>query len=453
MENQTGDEKPSWFRYLPDVLRKRIARSPLLKKIVGNTSWLVSERVLNLGIRFFVGVWVVRFLGPESYGVYSYALSFVGIFMAVAALGLDQIVVRNISRESTEDAEILGTALLLRIAGASITMAIIAAILVPLESDWQTRLYILIVSGQLVFKSTDVFAFWFRAQINSRFVVWVKSAVSLLYAGGQVGLIYIGADVFYFVVLVTVQSLMTAVGLLVVYRVYGPPFGFRLRFGKGQAVRLLRDSWPLIASALMVSAYMKIDQVMVKNIAGSAELGQYSAAVKISEAWHFIPIAIVNSTFPAIVEAREVSRTQYYRRIQHLYTVVVWLAIAVAVGIFAASDIIETVLFGAEYFKVGGVLQIHVWSGIAVFFGTAWSRWIVAENRQMLVTLSHAFALIANVGLNLWLIEDYGAFGAAWATTLSYIAGQIVGMMLYKRRVVFRMFLSCFDVRRIITDP
>jgi O-antigen/teichoic acid export membrane protein len=40
------------------------------------------ERAVNMTIRFFVGAWVVRYLGPEQYGVYSYALSFAGLFAA-----------------------------------------------------------------------------------------------------------------------------------------------------------------------------------------------------------------------------------------------------------------------------------------------------------------------------------------------------------------------------------
>ena len=94
-EQVTEQAQPGWVQWLPASLRRRIEGSPTLQRIVSNTSWLMLERVVNMTIRFFVGVWVVRYLGPEQYGVYSYALSFVGLFTALTTLGLDGLVIRN----------------------------------------------------------------------------------------------------------------------------------------------------------------------------------------------------------------------------------------------------------------------------------------------------------------------------------------------------------------------
>ena len=46
---------------------------------------------------------------------------------------------------------------------------------------------------------------------------------------------------------------------------------------------------------------MKIDQVMIKEMLGAEAVGQYAAAVRLSEVWYFIPIIIASSLFPAIV--------------------------------------------------------------------------------------------------------------------------------------------------------
>lgn len=40
-----------------------------LRKVIGNTGWLVSDRFLRLGVGFFVGAWVARYLSPERFGL------------------------------------------------------------------------------------------------------------------------------------------------------------------------------------------------------------------------------------------------------------------------------------------------------------------------------------------------------------------------------------------------
>ena len=89
-----------------------------LKKIIFNSSWLFADKVLRLGIGLFVGVWVARYLGPDSFGLFNYAAAFVGIVSIVGTMGLDSFVVRDIVREPEKRDEILGTAFILKGAGS-----------------------------------------------------------------------------------------------------------------------------------------------------------------------------------------------------------------------------------------------------------------------------------------------------------------------------------------------
>ena len=55
-------------------------------KYFKNTSWLFGEKILRMIVALFVGVWVARYLGPEKFGLFSYAQSFVALFSVVANL-------------------------------------------------------------------------------------------------------------------------------------------------------------------------------------------------------------------------------------------------------------------------------------------------------------------------------------------------------------------------------
>ena len=139
---------------------------------------------------------------------------------------------------------------------------------------------------------------------------------------------------------------------------------------------MLKNSWPLILQGVAVMLYMRIDQIMIKEMLGEREVGLYSAAVRLSEAWYFVPAIITTSLFPAIVNAKKTSKDLYHARLQRLYTTLVWLAIAIAALMTFLSDWLITLLYGEAYKDAGRVLIIHIWAGVFVSIGVASGSWL-----------------------------------------------------------------------------
>ena len=99
------------------------------RKYFANTSWLLGERVLRITISLFVGIYVARYLGPERYGMLSYALSFVWLFSALASLGLDDILVRELVNNPDKRQNLVGTVFWLKVCGTIVMGTSIAAVL------------------------------------------------------------------------------------------------------------------------------------------------------------------------------------------------------------------------------------------------------------------------------------------------------------------------------------
>ena len=105
------------MQFLPKFIRQKLEGKSNLRKIIGNTGWLFADRFLRIIVELFIGVWIARYLGPEKFGLYSYAIAFVALFSAFSTLGLDRIVVREIVKEPTDKDEIIGTAFILKFIG------------------------------------------------------------------------------------------------------------------------------------------------------------------------------------------------------------------------------------------------------------------------------------------------------------------------------------------------
>lgn len=415
-----------------------------------NTSWLMGERILRMAVGLFVGIWVARYLGPEEFGLFSYAQSFVGLFMAIATLGLDGIVVRELVKDQSKRDALLGTVFILKLIGAFIVLLLLFFTVNIISTDAQTKLLIIVIASATIFQSMNVVDFYFQSKVLSRYVAFTNTFTLLISSAVKVWLILNGASLSAFAWVVLFDSVILSLGYIYFYL----KIGNRIKqwsFDKALAQSLLKDSWPLILSGIVISIYMKIDQVMIKEMLGAVAVGQYAAAVKISEAWYFVPMVIASSLFPAIIEAKKQSEALYYERLQKLYDLMVWMAVAIALPMTFLSDWVVDLLYGEQYSQAGSVLMVHIWAGVFVFLGVASGKWLLTENLQIFSTINTTIGAFTNISLNYILISNVGIEGAAWATLISYLIAAYLSLFIWKKtRVNFLNLTKSLSFMRVL---
>ena len=131
------------------------------RKYFANTSWLLGERALRMAVSLFVGIYVARYLGPERYGLLSYALSFVWLFSALASLGLDDILVRELVNQPEKRQNLLSTVFWLKVCGTVVMGTTIVVVLQFKSVDQQTYWLIAIITFGFLFLTTNVVELYF----------------------------------------------------------------------------------------------------------------------------------------------------------------------------------------------------------------------------------------------------------------------------------------------------
>lgn len=389
------------------------------------------EQVLRILAGLFVGIWVARYLGPDNFGLFSYVLAFTAIFAGVAKLGLDGILVRDLINFPEKRDLYLGTAFWLKAIGGMFVLLLMAVILPFTSNDFTTNLYIFIIASGLIFQSFEVVEFYFQSLVLAKIVSICKIIQMALSSLVKIYLVLTGAELFWFVLVTLLDTLSLAISYYIAYRIRENS-GFYKYFKADIAKQLLKDSWPLILSTIVVAIYMRIDQIMIKELLGEYEVGIYSAAVRLSEAFYFIPLFITASLFPAILNAKKQSEELYKLRLQRLYTFMVWFAISVALPMTFLSDWVVMLLFGEAYLEAGQVLMIHVWAAIFVFLGVASGKWYITENLQKLTMINTGIGAVINILLNLVLINKFGVIGAAYSTVISYAVASYFMNFVWK---------------------
>lgn len=396
------------------------------RKYAINTSWLFIERILRMGLALVVGIYVVRYLGPVQFGQLSYVQSFVALFAPLAALGLDTVLVRDLVKTPEKKLLLMGTTFWLKIVGAALSLLLMLIVELLTNNTPQDNLFIFLLSMGLFFQAAGIVDLFFQSQAQSRYVVQVQVVQTIISSVFKIVLVLLEAPLWLFVASYVFDAMILALGLVILARFNNLIDAFQ-RFDFMVAKYILRESLPLVFTGLAVALYMRIDQIMLKEMLGNDAVGQFSAALRLSEAWYFIPMAICNSVFPAIVAAKERSAAVYRKRLQQLYDSMVLLSLLVAIPVTFLAGAIIRFLYGAAYDASIAVLQIHIWTGPFVFLGVAMSGWLIAEGFGKKSLYRTFFGVLVNFGANLILIPAYGPVGAAIAT----LVGQIAANLLY----------------------
>ena len=409
------------------------------RKYFVNTGWMMFNQVFNLGVAFFVGVYVARYLGPANYGLLSFGLSVVTFLSVFTALGIREILVRNLVQEPDNYSTILGTALGLRVIAAVVGIIIIFGISPLLSDDSTTRLILIVLSFKTFFSTFEIIGSYFQSLVLAKKVVPVSIAQTIITALVKLYLVSINASLVWFAAVFSLDLLIAAVGFIIVYQRVGGQL-LAWKFNLSYARSLLKDSWPLVLAGFVGVIYMQIDQIMIKYMLDEAAVGYYAVAVKFTSIWYFVGGIICSSLMPAVVSAKEKDEKLYYSRIQNLFELMVGIGIAVAVPMSLIAYPLVDFLYGSAFLPAANVMIIHVWSLIFIFLGVAGSKWLLVENLQIYNLNRSILSAIINVGLNFWLIPTYGIQGAAVATLVSHATSSYFGHLLSKNTwVVFRM--------------
>ena len=399
------------------------------QRYLANTSWLMLGRIFQMVITFCVGIFVARYLRPERFGLLNYAMSFVALFTIFATLGLDRIAVRELVEKPSDREIILGSVFWTKLCGALFVFVIVGVLLPFMDIDKLSSLLILIIAAGLIFQPFLVIDIYFQSQVLSKYVVFAQTTQLAISALAKLLLIFLKAPLIWFAIVIMADSILLAIALFCFFRFFRPHakdafsiwhFDFRTATG------LLKDSWPLILSGFVVTLYMKVDQVMIKEMLDAKSVGLYAVTVRLSESWFFIPGLILQSLFPGIIALKNRNKEIFELRLQQLHDFLSSFAIVIAIATSSFASTIIGYLFGAEYLAASTILSIHIWGGVIVFPGNIRAHMVIIENKQYVALIWRSMGALINVAMNFFLIPVYGPVGAAWATLAAYFFPVVI---------------------------
>jgi O-antigen/teichoic acid export membrane protein len=426
-----------------------------LRRYANNLGWLIAEKGLRFSVGIWLAPWVASYLMPARYGVYEFAVSFVYLFSALTFVGVNTLVVREYVVGKYPNVAVLGSGLALRFLGglgAYLLLLTCGYWGWKMQPDWFVALpaneeefwLIAVLGTNLMLNIYDIFTSFYQAQVQSQKYVKVQFVVILLSSALKLYGLFTEQGLLFFVSILVVEDVVTLIGLAVIYQ-WAEKNLARWRVRTDLFGLYFRESIPLIISSIAITLYMRIDQVMVKQLLGNEASGYYAAAVRLSEMWYVVPTLLASTLFPAIVAAKKESEQKFEKRLQQLMDLLAWASVgfALSMQLLAHWLIVDVLPYGEAYTASAAILQVHVWAGLFVALGLIGSRWMIVEKIQRYAMWQNLLGASLNIALNLFFIPTYGLIGVAWATLLSYFVSAMgLAFMLKRLRPLLRLYLQ-----------
>ena len=415
-----------------------------MKKYFYNFNWLLIEKIIQIFGGLFIGVWVARYLGPNDFGILSYALAFIAFFSWLSQLGLNQILVREIIKFPEKTYEIIGTAFFLKLFGGIIAVGLVfLSVNLVKPNNSIIKLVTILLSTGFIFQSLDIIELYYQANVLSKYTVIAKNIAFICSSLFKIFFILKEYSVEYFAIAHIIDLFLAGGLLLFVYTITGHSIKY-WKFNKEIAVALIKYSWPLMISSFLITIHMKIDQIMIDSMLTIKDVGTYSVAVRLSESWYFIPTIIVATLLPYFVDLRKKNLDLYTKQIIQLLSLMFWLGIIIGMIVLCFGKDLILLVFGIQYADSYLPLAFNIWGGILVSQGLVCGVWLIAENMQIYRLYTQLISVVFNISANLIVIPILGITGAAISTFLTYlIATWVLGFLFKKTRTtVFMMFKS-----------
>lgn len=396
---------------------QRVLENKPLSRALRNSGWLIFDKITSLTIGVWVGILVAKYLGPANYGQIVYAVTYIAFFQTISILGLDSIIVRDLSNRIEKSSLIISTTFTARLL-MSIVCSILAVFVANIISP-ENKIILSIISINILFSVGGVLDLWFQSQSKSRLTICAKLASYISCAFIKLLLIYLHADLIYFAIITVVEVFLYSSILYLLMNKNYKEIKISLSIDNQYLIHVLKESWPLMLSALSVVIFMKSNIIFIQHMMGDEYVGIYSIGANLAELTYFFPAMIVTSFLPILASLKEKNISDYQLFFHRLMFFMWWGSFFIVIVFGSLIYLLIPYVYGYQFEQSKYIFIIHIATLIPVCIANAQYIWIINERKSKVFFIQTLTCALLAILLNYLLINKYGVIGAPIATLIA----------------------------------
>ena len=390
-----------------------------IKKLLQNFSSSAIGNILGQSINFFTLMYLPRVLGPDGYGVFNFAQSYMMYFLLLSDLGLSLYCIKIVNQTDAEKKnDIINKTYSIKAVLSIISLLIffISCIFIPMTILQKKALYAI---GLSILFSGMTIDYLFNALNNMKYIgisVAIKNIVFFILC-----IIFIKNinQTYWVCIFYSLGILLSVIFLILKFNsIY-----FRLKFikFKMEDFKIIRDSLPLAVSLFMVQINNNFDIIYLSFTKTQDEVGYYSAPYKIINFLIAILTIYFNAAYPTIAKLINKNKKELNEYISKFYSIGATFVLPMVIGGIALNKGIINLLFGDGFVKSEIIfVALLPLIFIRIITSTYGAVLIMGDGSKFFSQGVFIGALI-NIILNIILVPKYGPLGAAIATLICEI--------------------------------
>jgi O-antigen/teichoic acid export membrane protein len=403
------------------------------RRTARNVSALMVASILSKGILFGWQMLLAGLLGTHDFGIYNTVIALMAVGGTIANFGIGPVAIREVASHPKKADSYAASMLLTQTLLALVAYLLVLALGIAFGYPGNILAYAAIAALSLLIDifgsiANDLLLARERMVMTSiveisHIIVRVLLASLALWAGwGLLG-----------VYLATIATGVLRSGVLWTLQ-WREGLQPRWPIDRGLTWRLLVNSAPLAATALLFQLYQNIDKLMTTSIIGAEGTGYLGLAFMINfGVIELLSSQVLMAVFP-LMSRYHASNTPdvfgYLSETLFRFMLIAGLPVALVLSIFA--DDIILLLFSDEYAAAAGILQILIWYTLLAMLGNVLTRSLLVQNKQNQTFLVRAGSLGLNIALNLFLLTQFrDPRGAALASVAAEALALVLLMRLF----------------------
>jgi len=424
------------MRTFIQINRKR--KRALKRKFVTNLLLILFLNVLIKPFWIFgIDRTVQNVVGSENYGTYFSLLSFSMLLNILLDLGITNYNNKNIAQHSQLLAKhlsnIVGLKFLLAVVYAVVCLAV-AAVIGYNRVQFHLLLFLIfnqfLISFTLYLRSNISGLHFFR---TDSFLSVLDRSLMIIFCSVLLFTDWFGGyfSIAWFVYAQTAAYLLTTVIAFLAVLVHSGKI--RFQFDRKFFLVFLRKSYPYALLILLMSFYNRMDSVMIERLlpdaAGDEQAGIYAQAFRLLDAFSMFGVLFAGLLLP--IFARMIKQQEDLgQMVRFAFVLIIVPAVIVAVAANSYEHEIMKLLYHEHTnlsAPIFGVLMIG-FIGIATtyIFGTL----LTANGSMKQLNLMASAGMVVNIGLNLVLIPQLQAMGAAYSSLITQLGTALAQLLI-----------------------
>lgn len=392
------------------------------KSLVKNSIYNVAYKTLNVVFPLVTAAYIARVLLASGVGKVAYAQNIVKYFSTIAALGIPNYGIREISkvRESkTNSSKVFSELCFINFLSTTICVILYYSFIFLVPSFKEERTLYYIVGLTVIFNYLNVD--WFYQGFEEFRYIAVRSFVVKLLS---LLAIFLFVKTYNDYPKYALISCLGIGGNNIYNFIHLKKYGIRLSFLQIDYKRHLKPVFILLGSAIAIELYTLLDTTMIGALCTNEAVGYYTDSMRLVKIMITVITAIAGVLLPRMSYYHSIGdQEQCNSIVSKVFSVMLFLFIPCEIGLIQVAEQLVPFLFGNSFIpaittlRIGSLLICVL--GFSNLFGTQVLLTYGQEKKLLYTTIVGA---VTNITLNSVLIPNFQQNGAAVASVISEMA-------------------------------